>query len=278
MKFTPEQTQSIKALYSGNLPVAEVDRFICRAEAAGLNPLNNEIYLIPRNGRGQITVGIDGIRLLSYQADPDYGSEIFWKKKEDSEWSDTCSGTPYAARCVVTKGKGRVVARTALWDEYGRGQGNLWRSKPNVMLAKVAEATALRAAYPQRLAGLYETAELGDQPQPQPREGKDKGKHLRERADNFQRNLAAQPKPDHASGVVTTPQPRPQPQPATITTAQAEGLREACKDFSTDARLAVKRVLDTIGVQTLDDVPVDAYAKVQKVVEEHRIPDDLFEE
>ena len=247
MKFSPEQIQSIKTLYGGKLPAVEVDRFIARAEAAGLNPMNNEIYLIPRNGKGQITVGIDGIRLLCSQADPHYGSEIAWKETKGGEWVDVCDGTPYAARCIVTKREGRTVSRTVTWQEYGAGQGNLWRTKPSVMLAKVAEATTLRAAYPQRLAGLYETAELGDQPQPQP-----------------------QPRPQ--------PQPQPQPQPKTITTAQAEELREACRDFSTEARLAVKAVLDTVGAKTLDDVPVDAYAQVQQVIEEHRIPDDIFEE
>lgn len=51
---------------------------------------------------------------------------------------------------------------TARWEEYYPGDelGFMWRSKPHVMLGKVAEARALRKGFPRQLARLYEKSEL----------------------------------------------------------------------------------------------------------------------
>jgi phage recombination protein Bet len=76
------------------------------------------------------------------------------------------SEPPAAARCLVyVKDYTHPVVGIALWSEYaqigrdGKPQA-LWASKPALMLAKCAEALALRKAYPQDLSGLYTTDEL----------------------------------------------------------------------------------------------------------------------
>jgi hypothetical protein len=44
--------------------------------------------------------------------------------------------------------------------EYDNGNNPLWKSKPAVMIDKVAKSTALRLAYPEQLGGIYDRAEL----------------------------------------------------------------------------------------------------------------------
>jgi phage recombination protein Bet len=75
------------------------------------------------------------------------------------------SDFPSDAHVTVWKfvqGEKCSFSATARWEEYypGEKQGFMWRGKPHVMLAKCAEALALRKAFPKQLAGLYIPEEL----------------------------------------------------------------------------------------------------------------------
>jgi hypothetical protein len=71
------------------------------------------------------------------------------------------------------RGTWHEVAATAYYEEYVQRKRDgapmaLWASKPRVMLSKVAEALALRRAFPAELSGVYTSDEMGDEPRPLP--------------------------------------------------------------------------------------------------------------
>jgi hypothetical protein len=78
----------------------------------------------------------------------------------------------------------------ARWSSYAQRDRDgklmgLWATMPDVMLAKCAEAQALRAAFPAELSGVYveeEVAAVQDVPPPEPPEPSARGKQLAERA------------------------------------------------------------------------------------------------
>ena len=147
----------------------EVDAFYHMVTTTGLDPVAKHIYSIGRyDKRARRTkyttqVGIDGFRVIAIRTGEYDGREgPFWLTDE-GEWVDYWldpSKKPVAAKVAVgRKGCSRPVTAVAHWAEYG-STGNMWASMPAHMLAKCAEALALRACFPDHLSGLYTSDEM----------------------------------------------------------------------------------------------------------------------
>jgi phage recombination protein Bet len=193
----------------------ELDLFFHQARRAGLDPLAKQIYFVKRKGKGVIQVGIDGLRLIADRTG-------LYAGNDDAEFLGTTDGGyPSKARVTVYKmvmGQRCPFTATARWDEYypGDDQGFQWRKMPHAMLAKCAEALALRKAFPADMSGLYvhEEMEQADLPAPEPgaRIGLDpatllEGKALAETA----QQVFAEPAPKAAE---TAPKAKDVPAPA----------------------------------------------------------------
>ncbi|AIE86367.1 phage recombination protein Bet [Fimbriimonas ginsengisoli] len=147
----------------------ELELFFHQARRAGLDPLAKQIYFVKRKGKGVIQVGIDGLRLIADRTGKYAGSD-------DAEFEGASDrGYPSKAKVTVYKmvsGQRCAFSATARWDEYypGDDQGFQWRKMPHAMLAKCAEALALRKAFPSDMSGLYihEEMEQADLPAPEP--------------------------------------------------------------------------------------------------------------
>lgn len=169
--WTEQQLAALRHLGVERASAEDLAVFLHVCQRTGLDPFARQIYMIARAGKQTIQAGIDGLRLVAHRTAERTGdalsiSEPTWCGP-DGQWSDVWAGDapPTAARLTVTRGAGTFAA-TALWGEYvqldNRGQVTLiWRTRPAGMLAKCAEALALRKAFPQDLAGVRSMEETG---------------------------------------------------------------------------------------------------------------------
>lgn len=144
----------IKRTVAAGATSDELQLFLHQARRAGLDPLAKQIYYVKRKGKGVIQVGIDGLRLIADRTGKYAGSD-------DAKFEGATDRT-FPARAMVTvyklvQGQRCPFSATARWDEYypGDDQGFQWRKMPHAMLAKCAEALALRKAFPADMSGLY---------------------------------------------------------------------------------------------------------------------------
>ena len=83
-----------------------------------------------------------------------------------SDDANFLGGGEYPSSATVTvwrlvQGTRYPFTATARWSEYKPDQNDFqWRKMPHTMLAKCAEALALRKGFPRQLAGLYAREEL----------------------------------------------------------------------------------------------------------------------
>lgn len=147
--------RTVQQVLAPDLTHDELKLFAMVAARSGLDPFAKQIYAVKRQGRVTFQTGIDGYRSIAVrtglydgQDEPEFGPECPCGDNRPT-------GHPeYATVRVYRKGVGRAIAATAHWHEYkpeagqsGR-QDAMWVRMPRVMLAKVAEALALRKGFP----------------------------------------------------------------------------------------------------------------------------------
>lgn len=180
--FTPAQVAALQHIGVATNNPADVAVLFHQAKKTGLDPFRRQIYMITRKMRDgsrkpTIQTGIDGFYEIARRAAAAAGTtfgipETYWCG-DDGVWRDVWlpSQPPAAAKVVVTRGAASFTT-VAVTREY-MAQSPLWQKMPARMIAKCAEALAIRKAFPDVTSGLYTSEEMaqagpGDQPQPQP--------------------------------------------------------------------------------------------------------------
>lgn len=156
IKPTAEQIALIKATIAKDATDTEFKLFMYRCENMQLDPLKpGQIHFIKYGGRaGTIVIGIDGSRARANRT----GKLKGIKRGILRDVEGKCIG----AWAEVMRSDWDHPAREEVsLAEYKKDQAN-WKTMPETMIKKVAEAAALRMAFPDELGGIYIEEEMSD--------------------------------------------------------------------------------------------------------------------
>lgn len=164
LAFTAEQEQMIRDTFASGASAQEFRVLMEIARARRLNPLLRQIHFVKRwDGMKRrdvwsTQVSIDGLRAIAErtgkydgQDEPDFaerdGKLVACKVRVyRKDWARPAVGVAYWAEYVQTTKEGRPT--------------QFWSRMPHIMLAKCAEALALRKAFPEDMSGLYVPEEM----------------------------------------------------------------------------------------------------------------------
>ena len=164
--WSNEQRQLIRNTFANGASDSEFAALLAVAEARDLNPFTKQVFFVKRWDSQKrcetwaVQVSIDGLRaiaertgLYAGQDEPEYlhddnGAIVLCKVRVyRKDWGDrACVGVAYWSEYVQTTKEGRP---NAMWSKFA-----------HVMIAKCAEALALRKAFPEVASGLYTPDEI----------------------------------------------------------------------------------------------------------------------
>jgi phage recombination protein Bet len=175
--LTPKHLELIKTQIAKRATPEEFDLFIMMARRTRLDPLLKQLYFMKyKDNRksqeagcrcyGECTCGkavyspatyvtsIDGYRIIAHRTNDFAGiDEPIYTRPTPTSLPTHCTVKVYR------KSSNRAFSATVKFSEYTTGK-QMWASMPETMIAKVAEAHALRKAFPQDLSGIYTNDEM----------------------------------------------------------------------------------------------------------------------
>lgn len=202
-----KKKDKIREMFAPTLTRDEFDAFVGLGASLGANPFNREIWAIKYgNQSAQIFLGRDFYRRKAqeqseyngHQVDAIYSNDEFKMKggKPEHSYNLTDRGNLIGAYAIVYRADNEPYFVTVKLEEYSTDKA-LWKSKPETMIKKVAEAQALRGAFQGLFAGTYdhseewEASEMPQNHEPLP----EAVRHLQDRYP-FDKTLKA-PRDDH---------------------------------------------------------------------------------
>jgi phage recombination protein Bet len=161
--WDPRQLAALAQLGVENAPKGDLAVFLHRCQVTGLDPFAGQICMVKRGGRWVIQTEIDGYRVIAQRAARRDGVVLSYGP---TKWYDRAGGAhdiwlgdePPAGASVTVYKDGKPFPGVARFKSFaavtkdGQLMAN-WATMPDHMIAKCAEAQALRKAFPHDLEG-----------------------------------------------------------------------------------------------------------------------------
>jgi len=189
-------TKMLRRMYP-SLTDDDMQLFLYHVERTGLDPLARQIFPVARwdktKGRealSSIQATIDGFRLIAERSGKYAGQDGPYWCGPDGEWKDVwlSNEPPVAAKVGILRSDFSAPCwGVARFDAYSQTKkdGTLnpfWARMGDVMIAKCAEALAMRKAFPHELSGIYTADEMAQsETEPAPRISQDAANSLHAR-------------------------------------------------------------------------------------------------
>lgn len=155
---TSDELELIRKTIAKDATPEELKLFLYDCARQGVHPLDKLIHFTKRGREGRYTpiTSIDFMRIRAADSGECIGSD-------DATFAGTPMTASFEAHVTVyrlVQGQRAPFTATARWTEYKPDQDFMWKRMPHLMLAKCAEALALRKAFPKQLHGLYVKEEM----------------------------------------------------------------------------------------------------------------------
>jgi phage recombination protein Bet len=175
--MTRDQLDLLKRTIAKGTTDDEFALFMNTANRLGLDAFAKQIFCVKRFSKKEnrevmsIQVSIDGYRVTATRTGEDDGQDGPYWCGPDGKWVDVWldeKNPPSAAKVLVyRKGRARPCTGVAAYASYVQTDRDnrpnpMWERGPDFMIAKCAEALALRKAFPNELGGTIIPEEAGD--------------------------------------------------------------------------------------------------------------------
>lgn len=135
----------------------EFQFFLGVAERYKLDPVLKQIYSIKRGGRQCFQIGIDGFRTIAHRTKRCAGisAPVFtYVRDKNGNPSRQVETATCTVKVVLPNNQIGEFSATVWMDEFNAGN-QFYKRMPHVQLGKVAEAHAIRRAFPVETGAMY---------------------------------------------------------------------------------------------------------------------------